>query len=100
MHGIAPEAKASGAHCGGTTVFVNAHHSIGLRALELFGTEEQKNRWLPPLSTGEILAAFALTEAEAGSDAANVRTRATPTARAIASEITGFGRIPCDRATW
>jgi acyl-CoA dehydrogenase family member 9 len=68
-----------GAHCGGTTVFVNAHHSIGLRAIELFGTEEQKERWLPTLCTGETLAAFALTEPEAGSDAANVRTRATPT---------------------
>jgi alkylation response protein AidB-like acyl-CoA dehydrogenase len=68
-----------GAHCGGTTVFVNAHHSIGLRSLELFGTAEQKERWLPTLATGETLAAFALTEPEAGSDASNVRTRATPT---------------------
>ena len=33
---------------GGTTVFVNAHHSIGVRAIELFGTKEQKERWLPP----------------------------------------------------
>ncbi len=68
-----------GGHCGSTAVFVNAHHSIGLRALELFGTEDQKERWLQPLCTGEQLAAFALTEAEAGSDAANVRTRAVPT---------------------
>ncbi len=68
-----------GAHCGGTTVFVNAHHSIGVRAIELFGTKEQKERWLPPCCTGETLAAFALTEVEAGSDAANVRTTATPT---------------------
>jgi len=68
-----------GAHCGGTTVFVNAHHSIGLRAIELFGTTEQKERWLPTLCSGETLAAFALTEPEAGSDASNVRTRATPT---------------------
>lgn len=68
-----------GAHCGGTTVFVNAHHSIGLRSLELFGTTEQKERWLPTLATGETLAAFALTEPEAGSDASNVRTRAIPT---------------------
>jgi alkylation response protein AidB-like acyl-CoA dehydrogenase len=67
-----------GAYCGGTTVFVNAHHSIGLRALELFGTTEQKERWLPTLCTGKTLAAFALTEAEAGSDAANVRTVAKP----------------------
>ena len=68
-----------GAHCGGTTVFVNAHHSIGVRAIELFGTKEQKERWLAPACTGEVLAAFALTEVEAGSDAANVRTTATPT---------------------
>jgi acyl-CoA dehydrogenase family member 9 len=68
-----------GAHCGGTTVFVNAHHSIGLRAIEMFGTKEQKERWLPPCCTGETLAAFALTEVEAGSDASNVRTTATPT---------------------
>jgi alkylation response protein AidB-like acyl-CoA dehydrogenase len=68
-----------GGHCGSTAVFVNAHHSIGLRSLELFGTDEQKLRWMPPLTTGEKLAAFALTEPEAGSDAANVRTRAVPT---------------------
>lgn len=67
-----------GAHCAATAVFVNAHHSIGLRALELFGTAEQKRRWLKPLAAGEQVAAFALTEPEAGSDAANVRTTATP----------------------
>ena len=68
-----------GGHCASTTVFVNAHHSIGLRALELFGTDEQKARWMRPMATGAQLAAFALTEPEAGSDAANVRTRAEPT---------------------
>jgi alkylation response protein AidB-like acyl-CoA dehydrogenase len=68
-----------GGHCASTAVFVNAHHSIGIRALLLFGTEEQKRRWLPPLVRGEWLAAFALTEPEAGSDASNVRTTATPT---------------------
>jgi len=65
-----------GARCGGTSVFVNAHLSIGLRALVLFGTEEQKRRWLPALSRGEKLAAFALTEPNAGSDAAGIETRA------------------------
>ncbi len=39
-----------GGHCAATAVFVNAHHSIGLRALVLFGTPEQKNRWLPSLT--------------------------------------------------
>ncbi len=68
-----------GARCASTAVFTNAHHSIGIRALLLFGTKEQKEKWLPKLMNGEQLAAFALTEAEAGSDAANVQTKATPT---------------------
>ncbi len=68
-----------GGHDAGVAVFVNAHHSIGIRALLLFGTEEQKQRWLPDLVSGRKLAAFALTEPEAGSDAANVQTTATPT---------------------
>src|SRR5437016_344721 len=53
-----------GSRCASTSVFVNAHHSIGIRALLLFGTHEQKQRWLPKLSTGEQLGAFALTEKE------------------------------------
>jgi acyl-CoA dehydrogenase family protein 9 len=67
-----------GRRCASTSVFVNAHHSIGIRALLLFGTHEQKQRWLPKLSTGELLGAFALTEKEAGSDAANVQMQARP----------------------
>jgi alkylation response protein AidB-like acyl-CoA dehydrogenase len=68
-----------GGHCASTAVFVNAHHSIGIRALLLFGTKEQQAKWLPPLVDGTKLAAFALTEVEAGSDAGNVQTTATPT---------------------
>jgi alkylation response protein AidB-like acyl-CoA dehydrogenase len=67
-----------GSRCASTSVFTNAHHSIGIRALLLFGTREQKQRWLPPLVTGKQLAAFALTEEQAGSDAANVQTTADP----------------------
>jgi len=67
-----------GGHCASTAVFVNAHHSIGIRALVLFGTAEQKSRWLPQLARGEKLAAFALTEEQAGSDASNVQTTARP----------------------
>ena len=67
-----------GRRCASTSVFVNAHHSIGIRALLLFGTHEQNQRWLPKLSTGELLGAFALTEKEAGSDAANVQMQAQP----------------------
>jgi len=69
-----------GARCASTAVFINAHHSIGMRALLLFGTQEQKRRWLPDLVSGRKLAAFALTETEAGSDAANVQTQAQPSA--------------------
>src|SRR5437016_8266306 len=50
-----------GGHCASTAVFVNAHHSIGIRALLLFGTKEQKERWLPDLVNGRKLAAFVLT---------------------------------------
>ena len=67
-----------GRRCASTSVFVNAHHSIGIRALLLFGTHEQKQKWLPKLVTGEQLGAFALTEREAGSDAANVQMQAQP----------------------
>src|SRR2546423_11222123 len=67
-----------GARCASTAVFTNAHHSIGIRALLLFGTREQKAKWLPKLMHGEQLAAFALTGSEAGSDAANVQTQARP----------------------
>ncbi len=57
-------------------VTLGAHQSIGLKALLLFGTAEQKRRFLPKLATGEHVAAFALTEPSAGSDAAAIKTRA------------------------
>ncbi len=69
-----------GTRCASTSVFVNAHHSIGIRALLLFGTHLQKEKWLPRLVNGEQLGAFALTEREAGSDAANVQMQASPSA--------------------
>jgi alkylation response protein AidB-like acyl-CoA dehydrogenase len=81
-----------GGHCSSTAVFVNAHHSIGIRALLLFGTPEQKERWLPPLTRGEKLAAFALTEKEAGSDASNVQTTAVPSDDGQTYRLTGSKR--------
>src|SRR5437867_6680284 len=99
-----------GRRCASTSVFVNAHHSIGIRALLLFGTHEQKQKWLPKLVTGEQLGSFALTEKEAGSDAANVQMQARPcedgshfilngekryiTNAAIAHELTVMARTP------
>jgi len=81
-----------GAHCAGTALFVNAHHSIGPRAIVLFGNEQQKRDYLPKLATGEWISAFALTEPEAGSDAANVQTRAVPTDDGRGYRITGQKR--------
>ena len=63
-------------HCGSSALLVNAHQSVGLKAIQLFGTEKQQNQWLRPLATGEQLAAFSLTEPNAGSDAAGIETRA------------------------
>lgn len=62
--------------CASTALFVSVHQSIGLKALLLFGTDEQKKKWLPPLARGECYAAFALTEPNAGSDAAGIESRA------------------------
>ncbi|MBA3067042.1 MAG: acyl-CoA dehydrogenase [Hyphomonas sp.] len=50
---------------------------IGSQALILFGTEAQKAKWLPGVASGDLIASFALTEPEAGSDAAGLKTRAT-----------------------
>ena len=57
-------------------VTLGAHQSIGLKGILLFGTPDQKRRYLPRLATGELTAAFALTEPSAGSDAAAIKTRA------------------------
>jgi alkylation response protein AidB-like acyl-CoA dehydrogenase len=53
-----------------------AHTSLGTQPIYLFGSEEQKESWLPRLCSGERLGAFGLTEPEAGSDAGNTQTRA------------------------
>jgi short/branched chain acyl-CoA dehydrogenase len=57
-------------------ITVAAHHSLGTLPIFQFGTEEQKREWLPQLASGEKLAAFGLTEPEAGSDAGAARTTA------------------------
>lgn len=59
-----------------TSLTIGAHSSIGMKALLLFGTPEQKAKYLPRLATGELIAAFCLTEAGSGSDAASVKTHA------------------------
>ena len=63
-------------HDGSIAVTIGAHSSIGFKGLLLFGTADQKQRWLPKLATGETIAAFCLTEPGSGSDAFSIRTRA------------------------
>jgi alkylation response protein AidB-like acyl-CoA dehydrogenase len=63
--------------CGGIAL-AYAASGLGTIPIILFGSEEQKKKYLPRLAAGEVLAAFALTEPEAGSDAAAVRTKAVP----------------------
>ncbi len=61
---------------GSIALTAGAHSSIGMRGVVLFGTPEQKAKYLPKLATGEMIAAFCLTEPGAGSDAAAIRTKA------------------------
>ncbi len=62
--------------CTSTATNVGAHIGIGAMAIYLDGNPEQKRKYLTPLARGEKIAAFGLTESNAGSDAANIRTRA------------------------
>ena len=57
-------------------ITAGAHSSIGMKGLLLFGTEEQKRKYLPQLATGEMVACFCLTEPSAGSDAAGIKCKA------------------------
>eukprot|EP00914_Ancora_sagittata_P018662 GHVO01036993.1.p1 GENE.GHVO01036993.1~~GHVO01036993.1.p1 ORF type:complete len:559 (+),score=91.92 GHVO01036993.1:72-1748(+) len=65
-----------GAHDLGVSIVIGAHQSIGFKGILLFGSPEQKAKYLPKLATGEDMAAFCLTEASSGSDASSIRTRA------------------------
>jgi butyryl-CoA dehydrogenase (EC 1.3.99.2) len=62
--------------CASTGIMVAIQNSLVCQPIALFGTEEQKRRYLPGLASGKAIGAFALTEPEAGSDAASIRTRA------------------------
>lgn len=62
--------------CNSTATFIGAHQSIGTNAIYLGGSESIKRKYLPQLTSGEKIAAFALTEAGAGSDTFNLTTKA------------------------
>ncbi len=62
--------------CLSTATFVGAHQSIGTNAIYIGASEEQKKKFIPPLAAGEKIAAFGLTEAQAGSDSFHLKTKA------------------------
>ncbi|MFD5430667.1 acyl-CoA dehydrogenase family protein [Kitasatospora sp. NPDC127067] len=60
----------------GLRSFVSVQGSLAMRSIHAFGSEEQKQRWLPGMAAGELIGCFGLTEPDFGSDPANMRTRA------------------------
>src|SRR3984957_1883358 len=74
--GYARVLSQTSSHDSSVSLTIGAHSSIGMKGLLLFGTAEQKARYLPKLAAGEMIAAFCLTESGAGSDAASIRTHA------------------------
>jgi acyl-CoA dehydrogenase family protein 9 len=67
-----------GAHDAALAVYFGAHQSIGIKGIILFGSEEQKQEWLPRCASGELIGAFCLTEPGSGSDAQAMLTTAVP----------------------
>jgi len=65
-----------GSHDLGIGIVLGAHQSIGFKGILLFGTDEQKQKYLPSVASGEKFAAFCLTEPSSGSDASSIRSRA------------------------
>ncbi|MEX2548860.1 MAG: acyl-CoA dehydrogenase family protein [Nitriliruptoraceae bacterium] len=74
--GLALEALAYGGRDAGLNLSLGAHLTIGAMPIALHGTPEQKFRWLPRMAIGEVIGAFAITEPDAGSDTAAMKTRA------------------------
>ena len=70
-------------------VYFGAHQSIGCKGITLFGTEEQKQKWLPGCASGEIVAAFCLTEPGSGSDAQAMTSSAIPSADGASYTLSG-----------
>ena len=59
-------------------ITMSVHNSLPSQIIHKFGSEEQKQRWLPAMARGDVIGAFALSEADAGSDAASLKARAEP----------------------
>ena len=74
-YALAIEEIAAG--CASTAVIMSVQNGLGCGSILSWGTDEQKRRWLPDLATGRKIACFCLTEPQAGSEANNLKTRAT-----------------------
>ena len=68
--------QQSSSYDSSVSLTIGAHSSIGMKGLLLFGTDAQKEQYLPRLASGELIAAYCLTEPGAGSDAASIQTKA------------------------
>jgi len=85
--GLLPAAQLALAHeeigavCGNTRGFLAVHTGLVSQCLERHGTEAQLQRWLPRLTSGELIGCFGLTEEEAGSDVASLAAAARPSRR-------------------
>jgi alkylation response protein AidB-like acyl-CoA dehydrogenase len=73
-YALAVEEIAAG--CASCSALMSVHNSVGCGPILKFGTEQQKNQWLPDLASGRKIACFCLTEPQAGSEAHNLKTRA------------------------
>lgn len=73
-YALALEEIAAG--CGAVSTIMSVHNSVGCAPILKFGTADQKERFLKPMARGEMLGAFCLTEPQAGSDAAALKTKA------------------------
>ena len=78
--GYARVLQQTSRHDSSVSLTVGAHSSIGMKGILLWANDAQKQRYLPKLASGEMIAAFCLTEAGAGSDAASIKTTAKKTA--------------------
>src|SRR5712692_693980 len=74
---------------GSFSVSFGAHVGIGMEPIVFFGTEAQRQKYLPPMVRGELIGAYALTEPTAGSDAMAIRTKATRSPDGLSYVLTG-----------
>lgn len=74
--GYARTLEQSSRYDSSVSLTIGAHSSIGMKGILLFGSEQQKQKYLPSLASGQMIAAFCLTESGSGSDAASIKTKA------------------------